>query len=367
MAPRGRGRGEFKAKQEKVKSLEIREPTYDSDSYENHVIDLRGDEYQSTRQKESDAGSSDFEDRSSVKEEAQSQSEGSSKEYPEFQNESSSKGDAQSENEGSIGNSVGPEVDVGGSDSVTVTNHNEETESEETHSVEFLGGAILNALAPQDPQISDVGFGADGGADEGTSMAVTEASPRFKHGQLVWAKFARFPWWPAEIINERAFQPGTGGNRRSNTDVLVRFFGTYDYGWVDPEVGLSEFDVKMQERSRIKKKAFQKGIEEALEYRRSGKLPDSFTVSTEQEEPKTPKKPHSNGVRANGMGQQTPEDEGTEQRRAARKRKPKVLYEEEERVQRKPERRLRRLRIMRQLGLAAPTGSPFILDTRMLV
>lgn len=33
------------------------------------------------------------------------------------------------------------------------------------------------------------------------------------------------------------------------------------------------------------------------------------------------------GVRANGMGQQTPEDEGTEQRRAARKRKPKVLYE----------------------------------------
>lgn len=82
---------------------------------------------------------------------------------------------------------------------MTVTNHNEETESEETHSVEFLGGAILNALAPQDPQISDVGFGADGGADEGTSMAVTEASPRFKHGQLVWAKFARFPWWPAEV------------------------------------------------------------------------------------------------------------------------------------------------------------------------
>lgn len=33
------------------------------------------------------------------------------------------------------------------------------------------------------------------------------------------------------------------------------------------------------------------------------------------------------GVQANGTGQQTPEDEGTEQRRAARKRKPKVLYE----------------------------------------
>lgn len=40
---------------------------------------------------------------------------------------------------------------------------------------------------------------------------------------------------------------------------------------------------------------------QALEYRRSGKLPDSFTVSTEQEEPKTPKKPHSNGAHAQDL------------------------------------------------------------------
>lgn len=30
-------------------------------------------------------------------------------------------------------------------------------------------------------------------------MAAAEAPPRFVHGQLVWAKFARFPWWPAEV------------------------------------------------------------------------------------------------------------------------------------------------------------------------
>ena len=36
----------------------------------------------------------------------------------------------------------------------------------------------------------------------------------------------------------------------------------------------------------------------------------------------------SAGIQENGNGQQfIPEDEGTEQRRAARKRKPKVLYE----------------------------------------
>ncbi|KAG0575309.1 hypothetical protein KC19_VG335400 [Ceratodon purpureus] len=341
MAPsgvaQGRGRGSKRGvKSEKVKSPEI-EATYDSDSYENHVIDLRGDEeHQSARPRESDVRSSDFEDRSFVKDEAQSQS------------------------ESSFENGVEQEVDGSENDSGIVV----------TQSEELVGGAVSNGATATDPQISDVGEGVDGDTDEGTSMAVAETPPRFVHGQLVWAKFARFPWWPAEIINERAVKPGTGGSRRSNADVLVRFFGTYDYGWVDPKVGLSEFDVKLQERSKIKKKALQKGIEEALEFRKTGKLPDSFTVDVviEQEEPKTPKESHSNGIQENGNGQQsTPEDEGTEQRRAARKRKPKVLYEEEERVQRKPERRLRRLRIMRQLGLAAPAGSPFILDIGMSV
>nr|XP_024402028.1 putative oxidoreductase GLYR1 isoform X3 [Physcomitrium patens] len=209
-----------------------------------------------------------------------------------------------------------------------VATRSEETHSEESHSVGLVGAAASNARTPVDPQIPVVDEGADRGADEGTSMAVGEGPPRFVHGQLVWAKFARFPWWPAEIINEKAVIPGTGGNKRINADVLVRFFGTYDYGWVDPKVGLSEFDVKLQERSKIKKKALQKGIEEALEFRRSGKLPKSFAVDVViEEEPKTPTMPHSNGVQANGTGQQTPEDEGTEQRRAARKRKPKVLYE----------------------------------------
>lgn len=270
------------------------------------------------------------------------------------------KEEAQSQSEGSSGNGVEQVLDGSESDSGTVA----------TQSEDHVGGAVSNGATATDPEIPDVGEGAEGGTDEGTSMAVAEAPPRFVHGQLVWAKFARFPWWPAEIINERAVKPGTGGSRRTNADVLVRFFGTYDYGWVDPKVGLSEFDVKLQERSKIKKKALQKGIEEALEFRRTGKLPESFTtdVMVEQEEPKTPKESHSNGVQENGNGQQsTPEDEGTEQRRAARKRKPKVLYEEEERVQRKPERRLRRLRIMRQLGLAAPAGSPFILDIGMSV
>jgi len=316
-----------KAKPQEV----VVEITYDSDSFENHVIDLRGDEeYQSARQEHSDAGSSDFEERSSLKEEAQSQS------------------------EGSFGNGVSLNADEGATDS----------EMAATHSEELIEGTVSNGAVST--LVSDMGDGADG--DEGTSLAVVDPL-HFIHGQLVWAKFARFPWWPAQVTDERTVPVGTGGDHRSSKDVLVRFFGTYDYGWVDPKVGLSDFNVKLQERSKIRKKALQKGIEEALDFRRTGKLPDSFVVdAVEEEEPKTPpKKSNGNGVQENGNGKQyTPEDGGSEQR-PARKRKPKVLYEEEERVQRKPERRLRRLRIMRQLGLAAPAGSPFTLDTRLSV
>lgn len=51
-------------------------------------------------------------------------------------------------------------------------------------------------------------------------------------------------------------------------------------------------------------------------------------------------------------------DEAGKQRRGTRKRKPKVPFEEEL-VSRKPKKKLRQMRIMRHLGLAAPHGSPF--------
>lgn len=54
-------------------------------------------------------------------------------------------------------------------------------------------------------------------------------------------------------------------------------------------------------------------------------------------------------------------DEERQQRRGTRKRKPKVPYEisQEFSISRKPNKRIRQMRIMRHLGLAAPHGSPF--------
>lgn len=73
------------------------------------------------------------------------------------------------------------------------------TEMDATHSEEFVEGAVSNGAVGTDAQISDAAEGADAGPDEGTSLAEVDAPPRFVPGQLVWAKFARFPWWPAQV------------------------------------------------------------------------------------------------------------------------------------------------------------------------
>jgi len=43
----------------------------------------------------------------------------------------------------------------------------------------------------------------------------------------VWAKLARFPWWPAECCEDN----GTKGQSKPGAQ-LVQFFGANDYGFV---------------------------------------------------------------------------------------------------------------------------------------
>lgn len=284
-------------------------PMYDSDdSYEHHVIDLRDDQYRGANAR--DEGGLALRD-------------------------------SQNSEELSVDNGDGREES--GSD----------VDAHHSNGHRYLPNGKTNK------QRKEANTGNDTAQEGANRGPLGPPKHSFVSGQLVWAKYARFPWWPALVIDQRGSLEGKGGTPSADTDVLVRFFGTYDYGWVDPFVNLSDFDVKQTERSRLRKKALQKGVEEANDFRSSGKLPDKWDPVYDKSQ-----NGHSNGVIESAEELKVlpgPDGEPTE-RKTPRKRKPKVLFEEEGRVERKPARTLRRLRVMRQLGLVAPAGSPFTAD-----
>lgn len=70
----------------------------------------------------------------------------------------------------------------------------EATKSEQHGDPELSSGVVAT-----NPSVSNGGEGTPTEGDEGSSLPAEDALPRFMPGQLVWAKFARFPWWPAQV------------------------------------------------------------------------------------------------------------------------------------------------------------------------
>lgn len=211
-------------------------------------------------------------------------------------------------------------------------------------------------------------------------------------GRVVWAKLGRFPWWPAQVIDSSLADKLLKKDRSSETDILVRFFGTYDYAWIDSAHCLSDIETKFQERSKQRKRSFQKAVEEALECKKSGVLPRDWEVvppdGSSKAERVTKKRKvteevdhnEGNGVVENGLQgvevtsesmKGNPHLEGEEKaireddkdaskgRRTKAKKKPKSENTEVPILSEENEPQNRRLRVMRHLGLSPPPGSPF--------
>lgn len=51
------------------------------------------------------------------------------------------------------------------------------------------------------------------------------------HGEVVWAKFSSYRWWPAVIVPP-ACVPSIMKDKANEHEICVRFFGTYEFGWV---------------------------------------------------------------------------------------------------------------------------------------
>ncbi|KAG0474659.1 hypothetical protein HPP92_014345 [Vanilla planifolia] len=173
-------------------------------------------------------------------------------------------------------------------------------------------------------------------------------------GEVVWAKTAHHGWWPAEVMDTRFLH---GIDTQHAVQVIVHLFALHERALVNTE-DLSEFINCFEERSKNPSEAFQDALGQALR-----KQNHERTRRRQVPCPLPTPSPTQNDLSNTSVSSSTKDDIDKEQGRGKRKRKSKIPFDELA-FPDNPTRKVRRLKIMRLLGLAAPVGSPFSFSHR---
>lgn len=179
-------------------------------------------------------------------------------------------------------------------------------------------------------------------------------------GSVVWAKTARQLWWPAEIMGKRSTSVNSSLQGFDGC-VLVQYYGNHESSWVDPARDLSEFEDCFEERSCNPMEEFQDALKEALHQKELQSPCKQFFDSPYS--PDCSNQQNQSPDEWNSSSSSRTESDYL-RRRGKRERKPKVHFDEVT-FPLKSARKVRRFRIMRSLGLAAPVGSPFSLASHV--
>lgn len=52
------------------------------------------------------------------------------------------------------------------------------------------------------------------------------------YGELVWAKFSNYRWWPGVIVSDSQVPAKLNWNRRNRGEFCIKFLGSNDYAWI---------------------------------------------------------------------------------------------------------------------------------------
>jgi hypothetical protein len=175
-------------------------------------------------------------------------------------------------------------------------------------------------------------------------------------GSLVWARKACQVWWPAEIVEKRSSSVSLG-IQSTNREVLVKYYGNEESAWIDPARDMSEFEDGFEERSCNPMDEFQDALKQALNQKGSQKpdiqFPSSPVCSNQPDQ-------STNADKCNSSSSSRIENDCLRTSgRSKRKIKPKLHFGDVAIPLKSPPKKMRRLKIMRSLGLAPPVGSPF--------
>ncbi|CAD7701003.1 unnamed protein product [Ostreobium quekettii] len=177
-----------------------------------------------------------------------------------------------------------------------------------------------------------------------------QIKPKEWAGQVVWARMSSFCWWPAQVIDEsNPFIPVDSRACPRHGAVPVRFFGTYDFAWIEAQRNLSPFDQDFDDRRAEGEGAgFFKGVQEALIFQKTGHLPRGFEDAMSHEaqtEVRTKPKAKAKAVKGKTTKRKSDEPAGGAAERH-RKDAPSGTI-------------CRKLKVMRSLALSPPAGSPY--------
>ncbi|XP_017131261.1 probable histone-lysine N-methyltransferase Mes-4 [Drosophila elegans] len=89
------------------------------------------------------------------------------------------------------------------------------------------------------------------------------------YGEIVWAKFNNFRWWPAIILPPTEIPSNILKKAHGENDFVVRFFGTHDHGWISRRRVYLYIEGDTSDGHKTKSQLFRNyttGVEEATRF-----------------------------------------------------------------------------------------------------
>ncbi|XP_020698523.1 uncharacterized protein LOC110111126 [Dendrobium catenatum] len=190
-------------------------------------------------------------------------------------------------------------------------------------------------------------------SDKSILPTARDADAWLAPGNIVWVKDTSHGWWPAEVTDIGVLKDN---DYQHTARVLVQLFKIHRRVWADSS-DLSQFSNCFEERSQNPSEAFQDALKQALSKYGNDRLRTSESRSAGEIRSPT-QQDKSPDASKTSISSSSKDDHDEEGGRGKRKKKTKIHFDEMA-VADNPARKIRRLKIMRLLGLAAPVGSPF--------
>ncbi|XP_061372095.1 uncharacterized protein LOC133314612 [Gastrolobium bilobum] len=170
-------------------------------------------------------------------------------------------------------------------------------------------------------------------------------------GDVIFIRLRSGTWWPAQVVDDNSVNESIKPGKRSPGEVLVRIYGSYTYSYADPIKCRSEFEVILKHNGGSLKNILQQALEQDLpstKSRRSkGSSKGTSSKSSASKRKSYRQDEEQNKVKGRKQNESLNDDDlGSQSHETNSLGKPRELS-------------ARRMRVMENLGLIAPRGSPF--------